>query len=77
MTESHERLPQTSDEMEKLMAIDRLVNTYFPDDIQFILEQLKDEEDVISFLYEQLLEIGEDPDEVLEKYGITESGNEI
>ena len=54
------------------MGINRLLETYFPDDVGFILDQLKDEEDVIGFLYGQLLEIGEDPGDVLAQYGILE-----
>jgi hypothetical protein len=77
MPESHEYLPQNSDDMERLLAIDRLIESYFPDDTQFVLEQLRDEEDVVSFLYGQLLEIGEDPEEVLLRYGITEESDEI
>ncbi len=67
-----EHLPQTSDDVERLMAMHRVVERYFPDDIKFILEQLHDEEDEISFLYGQLLEIGEDSDEVLIQYGVIE-----
>ncbi len=70
--ESREVLPQSSDDMERLMGINRLLETYFPDDVGFILDQLKDEEDVIGFLYGQLLEIGEDPGDVLAQYGILE-----
>jgi hypothetical protein len=70
--ESRESLPQTNAEMERLIRIDRLINAYFPDDVEFIMAQLKDEEDVINFLYGQLLEIGEDSDEVLIHYGIIE-----
>lgn len=73
MPEPHEYLPQNSEEMERLLAIDRLIKDYFLEDTQFILEQLKDEEDIVSFLYGQLLESGNDPDEVLTKYGITEA----
>ena len=73
MPESHESLPRNSNEIQRLLRIDRLVGDYFPEDVDFILRQLTDEEDVINFLYGQLLEIGEDPDEVFAQYGITES----
>lgn len=72
MPESHESLPATSNDMERLVRVDRLVNDLFPDDVPFILEQLHDEDDIMGFLYGQLLEIGEDPDDVLAQYGITE-----
>ena len=58
--------------MERRIRVDRLINDFFPDDVPFILEQLKDEDDIVGFLYGQLLEIGEDPDDVLAQYGITE-----
>ena len=77
MHESQEYLPQNSDDMERLHAINRLVEEYFPEDVQFVLEQLADEEDVVGFLYGQLLEAGEDPDEILVRYGITEESDEV
>lgn len=67
-----ETLPQTPADMERLVRIDRLVNDYFPDDVPFMLEQLHDEQDIIGFLYGQLIEIGEDPDDILALYNITE-----
>ena len=73
MSKSHESLPRNSNEIERRPRIDRLVGDYFPEDVDFIVQQLKDEEDEINFLYGQLLEIGEDPDEVFARYGITES----
>ena len=77
MPESHEYLPQNAAEVERLLATDRLIRDYFLEDAQFILEQLEDEEDITSFLYGQLLEIGEDPEEVLARYGVTETNNEV
>ena len=73
MSKSHESLSRNSNEIEQRPRIDRLVGDYFPEDVDFIVQQLKDEEDEINFLYGQLLEIGEDPDEVFARYGITES----
>lgn len=73
----NEPQPQSSEDLDHLTSIDRLIQDIFPDDIYFILEQLEDEDDVVGFLYGQLLDIGEDPDEVLQRYGITEAGNEI
>lgn len=70
--ESHNALPQTSGELEIVMGIDKIIAAYFPDDVEFILQQLKDEEDVLAFLYGQLNDIGEDADEIFAQYGITE-----
>lgn len=67
-----EVLPQSNEDMNRLVAISRLVDHYFPDDKKFMLEQLADEEDIVTFLYGSLLEIGEDPDEILRTFGITE-----
>ena len=72
-----EGLPQSKAELESTLAVDRLIRDYFPEDIGFILEELADQEDLLGFLYGQLLEAGEDPDEVLERYGITEATIEV
>lgn len=67
-----EHLPQSNEDLSRLLAIQRLVHDKFPDDEHFMLEELADEQDVNGFLYGQLLEIGEDPDEVMEQYEILE-----
>ena len=67
-----EYLPDSNEDINRLLAIQHLVHDKFPDDEKFILEQLEDEEDVNDFLYGQLLEIGEDPDEVMQQYGVLE-----
>jgi len=72
MTGDH--LPQSTPELDRLMAMQRVVERYFPEDVEFIVRELLDEEDEVSFLYGQLLEIGEDPDEVLAQFGIIEGG---
>ena len=77
MPESHEFLPQSRADMERYMRINRMLEAYFPEDIKFVLEQLQDEEDEMGFLYGQLLEIGEDPNEVFAVYGITEETDEV
>jgi hypothetical protein len=77
MPEPHEPLPQNADDMERFVRIDRLLEDYFSDDIKFTLEELEDDEDVMEFLYGQLIEIGEDPDEVFERYGVTEGDDEV
>lgn len=71
-----DHLPQSAEDIDRLMAMHRVVEVFFPDDVAFILEQLLDEEDEISFLYGQLLEVGEDPDEVLTTYGVIEREEE-
>lgn len=73
MVDKYESLPQTDNEMERLVRVNKLVGDYFPEDIKFILENMGDEEDIFGFLYGQLIEIGEDPDEILAQYGIIES----
>lgn len=40
------------------------------DDVEFMAEL--DEEEKIAYLYGRLLDMGEDPDEILEQFGITE-----
>ena len=41
------------------------------DDVEFIATL--DEEETINYLYGRLLNMGEDPDEILERFGVTES----
>ena len=41
------------------------------DDVAFIATL--DEEETINYLYGRLLDMGEDPDETLERFGVTES----
>lgn len=41
------------------------------DDVEFMAEL--DEEGKIAYLYGRLLDMGEDPDEILERFGVTES----
>lgn len=77
MPESHESLPQTGEDVERYVRINRMLEAYFPEDIDFVLQQLHDDEDEMNFLYGQLLEIGENPDEVFAEYGITEATDEV
>lgn len=73
-----EYLPQTNEEMARLLAIERMLDERYPDDKRFVLEELADEEDVIDFLYSQLVQYGEeDPEAVLIEYGIIEENDEI
>lgn len=57
---------------ETLVRMHQLIEQYFPEDVGFVVGQLFDAEDEIGFLYRQLLEIGEDPDEILIKFGVIE-----
>ena len=52
----------------------KVIEEYFPEDMEFYLGF--DEEDLVSALYGALLDIGEDPDEVLGEFGVLESGGE-
>ncbi len=70
-----EHLPQEDHDLERMVRLNRLLETHFPDDIEFIMGM--DEQDALGFVYGQLLELGEDPDEVLEQHGITEDHDEI
>lgn len=51
---------------------ERLIGDLFPEDKEFLSDL--DTEDTVAALYGMILEIGEDPDEILAKYGITELG---
>ena len=50
-----------------------VIENYFPEDMEFYLG-LEDVEDLVGTLYGALLEIGEDPDEILAEFGILEGG---
>jgi hypothetical protein len=52
------------------VCLDAVVEAFFRDDRGLYFEY--DDEDLLGALYGALLEIGEDPDEVFEQYGITE-----
>jgi len=51
----------------------RVIEKYFSEDAEYYLG-FEDEEDLVGALYGALLEIGEDPDEVLIRFGVLESG---
>ena len=42
-----------------------------PEDIEF-LEEMEDEDERVGYVYGRLLDIGEDPDDLFEQYGVTE-----
>jgi hypothetical protein len=51
-------------------SLKSVMTEYFPDDPEFFAEF--DDEDLLGAVYGALLEIGEDPDEIFKKWGITE-----
>lgn len=65
-----EFLPPSNPEQEREMGLARLVEQYFPEDAEFVVDM--DFDDALGFVYGQLLEQGEDPDEVLHDFGVTE-----
>ena len=70
-----EFLSQPNPEHEMDVSITRLIEDRFPDDIEFLTEM--DREEIIGYHYGALLGQGEDPDEVLQKYGVTEGNDEV
>lgn len=52
-----------------------VIEQYLPDDTEFLADM--DEEEKLSYIYGQSLEMGEDPDEVLHEFGVTEGSDEI
>ena len=64
-----EPLP-SNPERDRFAALAALVEQYFPDDKEFISEL--DFEEALGFVYGQLLETGNDPDEVLYEFGVIE-----
>lgn len=56
-------------------ALDRLIETYLPDDKEFLEDM--DEPDQLGYIYGRLLEGNEDPDEILAEFGITEKNDEV
>ena len=50
--------------------LDEIIAEYFPDDSEFLGDF--NDDDLLGYLYGQLIEIGEDPDKVFAKYNIVE-----
>lgn len=63
-------IPETQIEMERTLGYAKIIEKYFPDDLEFTASM--DEEEMAGYLYDALLEIGENPDEVLHEYGVIE-----
>lgn len=67
---------RSSPEEESRSGLELLIDNFFPEDSDFLAGL--DEEDKLGAVYGQLLEIGEDPDEVFARYGITDGDeNEV
>ena len=66
----NEFLSLSDPEREREAALWRLIEEYFSGDTDFLADM--DEEGQLSYIYGQLLEMGKDPDEVLQQFGITE-----
>lgn len=60
-------------------VVDALDGVLEAEDIEFLNQQIADEEtqmavdDVVGYVYDRLLELGEDPDEVLMSLGLLEN----
>ena len=65
-----EFLSQPNPEFERETALRRLIEQYLPEDVEFLGDM--DDEDKLGYVYGQLLEQGEDPDEILREFGVTE-----
>lgn len=71
-----EFISRSNPELEREAALLRVIEQYFPEDTDFLADM--DEEDKLGYIYGQLLEAGQDPDEILQEFGVTEEGdNEI
>lgn len=71
----NELLPQSNPNLERESALWQLIEQYLPEDIEFLTDM--DEEDKLGYIYGQLLEMGENPDEILHKFGVTEEDDEV
>ncbi len=68
-----EQLPYIEVERrERLRGLRELVSEYFGTDDAELLDGMDDEEEQISYVYDKLLELGEDVDEVLREFGVIE-----
>lgn len=65
-----EFLSRPNPEFEREAALEGIIEQYFPVDKEFLNGM--DFEDALSCVYGQLLDMGEDPDEVLGEFGAIE-----
>lgn len=72
-----ESQPQPDFELQRERGAAALIERHFPEDKGFVMEM--DFEEALGFIYGQLLENDEDPDEILHEFGVIEGGaqNEI
>lgn len=57
----------------ELIRLKEIVRDYLElADAKFLDEELAHDDDRLGYIYGRLIEIGEDPDEVLTTYGVTE-----
>lgn len=70
----HERLNANNPELEAQRGLAKLIEQYFPEDKEFIMDM--DFNDALGFVYGQLLEAGEDPEILLQQFGVTEGGDD-
>lgn len=68
-----EYLPQPDLECERIAALGCIIAEYFPEDAELFAAM--DAQDMLGTVYGQLLVMGEDPDEILEAFGVTEGEN--
>lgn len=57
---------------EVFMRVHQTLDKYFPEDKLFVEMEGMNLDDIVGFLYGQLIEAGEDPDEIFRDFGITE-----
>lgn len=70
--------PEFTNDDEIFLRLRQLFDRYLSEDILFTEVEGMDTEDAINFAYGQLLENGEDPDEVLREFGLLdEDGDEV
>ncbi len=70
-----EFLLPSNPELERETALRQVIEQYLPEDAEFLADM--DEEDKLGYMYGQLLEMGEDPDEILHEFGVTEENDEV
>ncbi len=68
-----EYLSQPDLERERIAALGYVIAEYFPEDAELFADM--DAQDMLGNVYGQLLVIGEDPDKILEAFGVTEGEN--
>lgn len=70
-----EFLAEPGSEAERETGLRSIIEQYFPDDEEFL--ECMEEPDKIGYIYGSLLEQGDDPDVILQEFGVTEEKDEI